>query len=82
VLLSNIKQFRAIYPEYKTASDEAVARKLNQTFFPNMKYEPEFAFWHSDAGEYTPIGRQSSPFGPPSPPALTGTLGTTFARLR
>lgn len=39
VLLSNIKQFRALYPEYKTASDEAVARKLNQTFYPNMKYE-------------------------------------------
>ncbi len=39
VLLSNINQFRALYPEYKTASDEAVARKLNQTFYPNMKYE-------------------------------------------
>ena len=39
VLLSNIKQFRALYPEYKTASDESVARKLNQTFYPNMKYE-------------------------------------------
>jgi tetratricopeptide (TPR) repeat protein len=38
-LLSNIRQFRALYPEYKTASDEAVTRKLNQTFYPNMKYE-------------------------------------------
>lgn len=37
--LMNINQFRAIYPEYKAASDEAVARKLNQTFFPNLKYE-------------------------------------------
>jgi tetratricopeptide (TPR) repeat protein len=37
--LMNINQFRAIYPEYKPASDEAVARKLNQTFFPNLKYE-------------------------------------------
>jgi tetratricopeptide (TPR) repeat protein len=37
--LMNIDQFRAIYPEYKPASDEAVARKLNQTFFPNLKYE-------------------------------------------
>jgi tetratricopeptide (TPR) repeat protein len=37
--LMNINQFRAIYPEYKSASDEAVARKLNQTFFPNLKYE-------------------------------------------
>jgi len=39
VLLSNIKQFRALYPEYATATDDAVARKLNQTFYPNMKYE-------------------------------------------
>jgi tetratricopeptide (TPR) repeat protein len=38
-LLMNINQFRAIYPEYKSASDEAVTRKLNQTFFPNLKYE-------------------------------------------
>ncbi|TCK68449.1 tetratricopeptide repeat protein [Acidipila rosea] len=37
--LMNINQFRAIYPEYKPASDEAVALKLNQTFFPNLKYE-------------------------------------------
>ena len=36
---SLLQQFRALYPEYKTASDEAVARKLNQTFYPNMKYE-------------------------------------------
>jgi tetratricopeptide (TPR) repeat protein len=54
-LLSNIRQFRALYPEYKATSDEAVARKLNQTFYPNIKYE-EFskgfldgakAFWGS-----------------------------------
>jgi tetratricopeptide (TPR) repeat protein len=37
--LMNINQFRALYPEYKPASDEAVASKLNQTFFPNLKYE-------------------------------------------
>jgi len=37
--LMNINQFRAIYPEYKTASDEVVAHKLHQTFFPNLKYE-------------------------------------------
>ena len=37
--LMNIDQFRALYPEYKPASDEAVARKLNQTFYPNLKYE-------------------------------------------
>ena len=39
VLVSNIKQFRALYPEYATAADDAVARKLNQTFYPNIKYE-------------------------------------------
>jgi tetratricopeptide (TPR) repeat protein len=39
VLLINIGQFRALYPEYKPANDEAVARKLNQTFLPNVKYE-------------------------------------------
>jgi tetratricopeptide (TPR) repeat protein len=39
LLLMNISQFRAIYPEYKVASDEAVALKLNQTFLPNIKYE-------------------------------------------
>jgi tetratricopeptide (TPR) repeat protein len=39
VLLMNVGQFRALYPEYKAASDEAVARKLNQTFFPNIKYK-------------------------------------------
>jgi tetratricopeptide (TPR) repeat protein len=38
-LLMNINQFRALYPEYKPASDEAIARKLNQTFYPDMKYE-------------------------------------------
>jgi hypothetical protein len=39
VLLINIGQFRALYPEYKAANDEAVARKFNQTFFSNVKYE-------------------------------------------
>lgn len=39
LILMNINQFRAIYPEYKPASDEAVARKLNKTFFPNLKYD-------------------------------------------
>jgi tetratricopeptide (TPR) repeat protein len=39
VLLANIDQFRTLYPEYRTATDEAIARKLQQTFFPNMSYE-------------------------------------------
>jgi tetratricopeptide (TPR) repeat protein len=39
VLLGNIDQFRALYPEYRTATDEAVARKLQQTFYPDWKYE-------------------------------------------
>ena len=39
VILMNVGQFRTLYPEYKAASDEAIALKLNQTFFPNVKYE-------------------------------------------
>jgi hypothetical protein len=39
VLVGNVSQFRAMYPEYATASDEAIAQKLNQTFDPDMKYE-------------------------------------------
>jgi tetratricopeptide (TPR) repeat protein len=39
VLLMNVSQFRAIYPEYKAASKEAIARKLHQTFYPNLTYE-------------------------------------------
>jgi hypothetical protein len=39
LMLGNIKQFQALYPEYATAPDEAVSHKLNQTLYPNMKYE-------------------------------------------
>jgi len=39
ILLMNVSQFRAIYPEYKAALDEAVDRKLHQTFYPNLDYE-------------------------------------------
>jgi tetratricopeptide (TPR) repeat protein len=39
VPVANVSQFRAIYPEYGTASDEAIVQKLNQTFYPEMKYE-------------------------------------------
>jgi tetratricopeptide (TPR) repeat protein len=39
VLLANVRQFRALYPEYRTATDDAVARKLQQTFYPDWKYE-------------------------------------------
>ena len=39
VLIMSIEQFRTLYPEYAAASGDAVARKLNQTFYPNMKYE-------------------------------------------
>jgi hypothetical protein len=38
-LVANVGQFRAIYPEYGAASDEAIAQKLNQTFYPDIKYE-------------------------------------------
>jgi tetratricopeptide (TPR) repeat protein len=39
LLLGNVSQFRAIYPEYAMASDEAIGRKLTQTFYPDLKYE-------------------------------------------
>jgi tetratricopeptide (TPR) repeat protein len=39
VLLMNVNQFRALYPEYRTAANEAVARKLAATFHPDLKYE-------------------------------------------
>jgi tetratricopeptide (TPR) repeat protein len=39
VLVGNVSQFRAIYPEYGVASDDAIAQKLNQTFYPDIKYE-------------------------------------------
>jgi hypothetical protein len=38
-VLGNVSQFRAIYPEYAAASDEAIAQKLNQTFYPDIKSE-------------------------------------------
>ena len=38
-VVGNVSQFRAIYPEYGAASDEAIAQKLNQTFYPDIKYE-------------------------------------------
>jgi len=38
-VVGNVSQFRAIYPEYVAASDEVIARKLNQTFYPDIKYE-------------------------------------------
>jgi tetratricopeptide (TPR) repeat protein len=39
VVLMNVDQFRAIYPEYKSASNDAIARKLQETFYPNFGYE-------------------------------------------
>jgi len=50
--LMSIGQFRAIYPEYKTASDEMVARKLHQTFHPNLTYEgySDYFLNHSGSG--------------------------------
>ena len=39
LFLMNVKQFRSIYPEYKSASNETVAHKLNRTFFPGMTFE-------------------------------------------
>jgi tetratricopeptide (TPR) repeat protein len=39
LMVANVSQFRTIYPEYGAASDEAIAQKLNQTFYPDVKYE-------------------------------------------
>jgi tetratricopeptide (TPR) repeat protein len=38
-MVGNVSQFRAIYPEYGAASDDEIAQKLNQTFYPDIKYE-------------------------------------------
>lgn len=38
-MLGNVGQFRALYPEYAAATDDVIARKLQQTFFPNLTYE-------------------------------------------
>jgi tetratricopeptide (TPR) repeat protein len=38
-VVGNVSQFRAIYPEYGAASDDAIAQKINQTFYPDIKYE-------------------------------------------
>ena len=38
VVLMSIKEFRAIYPEYNSASDEAIIWKLLRTFHGNFKY--------------------------------------------
>jgi tetratricopeptide (TPR) repeat protein len=38
-VIGNVSQFRAIYPEYGAVSDEVIAQKLNQTFYPDIKYE-------------------------------------------
>jgi tetratricopeptide (TPR) repeat protein len=37
--LMNIDQFRALYPEYLSTSNDAIMRKLHQTFFAYMGYE-------------------------------------------
>jgi tetratricopeptide (TPR) repeat protein len=39
LLLMNVSQFHAIYPEYRMVSDDILARKLQQTFYPNFKYD-------------------------------------------
>jgi tetratricopeptide (TPR) repeat protein len=39
LILSDIREFRALYPEYAAASDEMIAHKLHGTFFPALKYK-------------------------------------------
>jgi tetratricopeptide (TPR) repeat protein len=50
IYLMNLSQFRKIYPEYASASDEAIIRKIQQTFFPQFKYE-DFAKSFIDPGK-------------------------------
>jgi len=38
VFLMNIDQFRRLYPEYDSLSDDALCEKLRAMFFPAMKY--------------------------------------------
>jgi tetratricopeptide (TPR) repeat protein len=52
--IMNIDQFRAIYPEYASASNETVARKLNQTFYPNMTYEGFEGLFLKERGQIDP----------------------------
>jgi tetratricopeptide (TPR) repeat protein len=46
--LMSISQFRAVYPEYKAAPDEALTHKLHQTFYPNLKYEDYAKYFLSE----------------------------------
>ena len=39
IFLLSLKQIRALYPEYDRVSDEALCRKLNVLFFPQMDYK-------------------------------------------
>jgi tetratricopeptide (TPR) repeat protein len=42
IFLMDLAQIRKIYPEYKSISDDALCKKLQSMFFPNMKYEDFF----------------------------------------
>lgn len=50
IYLMSLAQFRRIFPEYAPASDEAVVRKIHQTYFPQFKYD-EFAKAFNDPGK-------------------------------
>jgi len=39
IILMNVSQFRAIYPEYNSVSDDILAKLLWKKTFPNWKYE-------------------------------------------
>jgi tetratricopeptide (TPR) repeat protein len=38
IYLFSLRQFRSLYPEYDTVSDEILCHKLHGMFFPEMKY--------------------------------------------
>jgi tetratricopeptide (TPR) repeat protein len=50
IYLMSLVQFRRIFPEYASASDEAVVRKIQQTYFPQFEYD-EFVKTFNDPGK-------------------------------
>jgi tetratricopeptide (TPR) repeat protein len=60
-LLMNVAQFRSLYPEYKSTSDEMLSRKLWTLFYPNLKYE-DFAARFLDSTKRWSIALLNDPY--------------------
>jgi tetratricopeptide (TPR) repeat protein len=52
--LMSIRQFRAIYPEYNTVSNEAICRKIQVLFWPQFSYEVISKQLLKENKDYTP----------------------------